>query len=300
LFQPNFGAPLPGPLAVPQRFGTRANEVGIFLVNYIDIGERWHALLGVRRAKFDRTNTVSGAREADSAATTPNFGLVYNVSPSLSLYASAGRSFEPNGGQAVDGSFFDPRRGTNIEVGLKGDAFDRRIHYTAALFELVEDNRTTADLNNPNFSVLTGEITVQGAELEVTAAVTPRLSLIGALTLLDARVTRSNDGLVGNRPSNAPRITGGVRLAYRADGGWRFGGTLSHVGQRKVSEWEQVNVPGYTRLDLDASLQLAPHWTLSAALENVFDKNYIATARFGTQILTGRPRTLTVSARYEF
>ncbi len=226
--------------------------------------------------------------------------LVYDVSPSLSIYASASRSFAVNDGVTVSGNFFDPRRGTNKEVGLKGDAFGKRFNYTAAAFEVVQDNITNADPNNLGFSILTGEVTVKGLEFDVSAELTNRLTLIGALTLMDAEITKNIEGRRGNTPANSPRVTGALRLSYRADGSLRLGGTLSHVGKRQVSEFDQIDVPGYTRLDLDASWRATPRWTLSATLENVLDKDYIASARFGSQIQTGRPRTLTLNARYDF
>lgn len=300
VFAPNFGAPLPSPLATPQRFGTDASEHAYYLTDYVDFGERWHALFGLRHTSFERKNSVSGATQADSRSTDPTLGLVYDVSPSLSLYASASRSFAVNGGQSVNGDFFGPRRGTNKEIGLKGDALNKRVHYTAAAFEVVQDNITNSDPNNPGFSILTGEVTVKGLEFDVSAELTNRLTLIGALTLMDAEITKNTEGRQGNTPANSPRVTGALRASYRADGGLRFGGTLSHVGKRQVSEFDQIDVPSYTRLDLDASWRVTPRWTLSAALENVFDKDYIASARFASQIQTGRPRTLTLNAKYDF
>ena len=69
---------------------------------------------------------------------------------------------------------------------------------TAALFDTIQQNVLTADPTNVIFSVQTGEVRVRGIELEARGNVTRELEIIGAYSKLDPKVTKSNDGFVGN------------------------------------------------------------------------------------------------------
>lgn len=267
----------------------------------VDIGERWHLLGGLRYRSYEFVNT--GNTLAGDSGLSPSLGAVYDLTPQLSVYAGWSRSFEGAFGQDAHGRGFDPQKGEQFELGVKGDAFWKRLFYTLALFDLTQTNVIAADPNNPSFSAPPGEVNVRGVELDVSAQVTKRLSLIGAFTYHDSEIKENNDGFEGQRLANTPELAATLRLSYFATPDLRLGGSFIYVGERQGANFGiPFQVDGYTRLDLDASWRVpqVPGLTLFASVENVLDEGYMLGSRSSTQIQLGRPQTFTLRARYAF
>lgn len=298
---PIAGAPLPAPLTPPRRFLIEEREQGVYFIDHVDIGERWHLLGGLRYGSYEFVST--GNTLSDDSGLSPSLGAVYDLTPQLSVYAGWSRSFEGAFGQDVQGRGFDPQKGEQFEIGVKGDAFGKRLFYTLALFDLTQTNVITADPNNPGFSAPLGKVNIRGVELDLAAQLTDRLGLIAALTYHDSEITENNEGFEGQRLANTPEWAGTLRLSYRATADLRLGGSLIHVGDRQGANFGiPFQVDGYTRLDLDASWRVpqVPGLTLFASVENLLDEDYVLGSRDATQIQLGRPQTFTLRARYAF
>ncbi|MFX9788004.1 TonB-dependent receptor, partial [Acinetobacter baumannii] len=80
-------------------------------------------------------------------------------------YAGYSTSFQPNSDSDVQGRPFSPSRGTQLEAGLRyrPKGFDGL--FTLSLFHAVQRNLTTADPDNPGYSVQTGEVRSRGVEV---------------------------------------------------------------------------------------------------------------------------------------
>ncbi|MEM6433773.1 MAG: TonB-dependent siderophore receptor [Cyanobacteria bacterium P01_D01_bin.115] len=107
-------------------FGT--DSLGIFVQNQIDLTDNLTLLLA-GRWDFVEQSFVDNLEPDFSSIQSPNafspsVGLLYRPIEPLAIYANYARSFQPNFGVAADGSFLDPERGTQYEVGLRGELFD--------------------------------------------------------------------------------------------------------------------------------------------------------------------------------
>lgn len=142
----------------------------------------------------DNLNLLLGSGDAFS----PRLGIVYQPIPDISLYASYSRSFTPTIGTAVDGSSFQPERGTQYEIGVKADLNDR-LATTLALYDLTRSNVATEDPNNPGFRIQTGEQRSQGIELTIGGEVLPGWNIIAGYAYTDTRITEDNTFDEGNR-----------------------------------------------------------------------------------------------------
>ncbi|MHC5828328.1 MAG: TonB-dependent siderophore receptor, partial [Nostoc sp.] len=137
-------------------------------------------------------------------AFSPRLGIVYQPIPPISLYASYARSFNPQIGTALDGSFFQPSVGTQYEVGVKAD-LNQNISTTLAFFDLTLSNVLTQDPVNPDFSIATGKQRSQGIEFSMTGKILPGWNIIGSYAYTDARIEEDNTYKVGNELNNAPK-----------------------------------------------------------------------------------------------
>lgn len=105
-------------------------------------------LAGMRVDKFKVTayNSANGQTTVDSAAPAhvPEVGVLYKVTPHLSVYASYSESFLPlySTSRREDGSYYSPKPQTGVgeDFGVKGSLLDGKLDYTAAIFQVDNTN----------------------------------------------------------------------------------------------------------------------------------------------------------------
>ena len=197
LFDPNYDSLVVQPN--PDLFQEEIIDqtLGIYLQDKIEFTDSLILLAGGR---FDIVNTdIENLAEQTSdfqqeEEFSPRVGIVYKVIPEVSLYASYSRSFVPNFGEiSEDGELFEPRRGTQYEIGAKAE-LNEKISVTLAYFDTTITNVPTSDLNGV-FSVITGEQNSKGVELFATGEILPGWNVIGGYTYNDASIFYNRDGL---------------------------------------------------------------------------------------------------------
>jgi vitamin B12 transporter len=99
------------------------------------------------------------------------------------------------------------------------------------------------------------------------------------------------DSDTGLRQLRRPRQQWALR-AFHDAGAFGVGAALRSVGERP--DFGNVMLPAHTLVDLNVRWQPAPQWTLSASLDNLFDRAYQPTAGFN-----GKPRALFVSLAWQ-
>jgi len=299
VFNPTFGEPLPTDLA-PSRTLFSNTDYGIYIQDFITLG-RFRILAGLRYGWFE--SEFNDTKDPTTTFISPTVGLVYNLTDSASLYASFSQSIQPQLGTLADGSFVDPITATQYEVGAKVNFLNDRLSVTAALFDLTQTNIAETDPNNPDFSILVGEVRSRGLELQVVGEVTDNFSLIAAYTLLDAQITKNTTGLQGNTFVNSPSNSFGLYAKYDFTQGGLRGLSLSsglvYVGDRQGDNYNSFDVPSYVRVDLGASYQLE-NLTFRLGIENLFDTRYVASTVNAANVSQGSPFAITGSISYQF
>ncbi len=281
LFAPVYGTfPLP-PLDFADVAPTRTRQVGILAQDQIKIDNRIVVVAGLRR-DYAKTE-VETAPDAgnDDAAWTRRVGLVYLFNGGLAPYASYSDSFEAITGGDVFGTPFRPKRGRQVEGGLKWSPPDSGFSVTAAAYDLHEKNRLTTDPTNPLNQVQRGEVGIQGAEVEATINL-PAWDLLANYTFTDATVTASSDPddpYLGKRLHSIPEHSAALWAVRRFT--WRGALPLqAGLGVRYVGEtWDgtdTLSVPSTTLVDALFGFTHGP-LRFSVNASNLFDKQYIAT-----------------------
>lgn len=303
VFSPVYGAAVTLAATPASDTLTEAQQLGFYVQDQLKLDGRWVLLVGGRWDKADndahnrRTQTMT---PTDDDAFTGRAGLLYLFDSGLAPYVSYSESFQPASGFDYAGSAFEPTTGQQMEAGVKFEPRGSTASLTLAVYEITQQNVTTTDLDHPGFSTQTGEVRSRGVELEVRADLTESLRLIGAVTRIDAEVTKSNGTDLGRVPMGVPDGTASLWADYRVSGGLAAGLGLG-AGVRFVDKsYNNTNVwrvPSYTVLDAGVNYQF-DRWYLGANLKNVFDKNYLAACTFAC--FYGDERTLTVTARYDW
>jgi len=307
LFNPVYGVGDPrAGLAPRDNESIKASQLGVYAQQQSKFGQHWVLTAGLRHdeARSDSLKHLTGVRsDRDDNQWTGRLGLNYVAANGLAPYASVSTSFEPTAYSYFDGRPFEPTTGKQVELGIKYQPPGKRLLLTAAVFDLKQQNVATQDpdqINHPGGLVQTGEIASKGLEVEASGELTPALRVRGALTLTDAKVTRSNRAAeIGLHPADVPESMLSLWADYSfrtpALQGWTVG-----LGARYVSgthdETNLVETPARTLVDALVGYRTGD-WQLALNVTNLLDKTYINSCRTSL-CWYGRPREVRLTARY--
>ncbi|MGE8045400.1 TonB-dependent siderophore receptor [Pseudomonas monteilii] len=310
LFEPVLGQPRPALTRTTTHDRENLKTWAAFVQDQVTLTERLKALAGVRFERFehDYDDKLSDARDFSNgqSGVTPRVGLMYDLTETLALYATASRSFKPNSGTSLQGGGFDPEKGKSYEVGMKWESLDRQLSVYAAVYHTVKENVLTRDPNDPTgtYSVAAGEVRSRGFDLNIAGNLTPEWRVIGGYAYVDAEVTRDNTLARGTRLANIPRNSFSLLNTYEfQDGvakGLGLGVGFKHVddraGQTAASTYTMDH---YSVADLLSFYTVNEHVRLNLDVKNVFNTRYDEGA-FNTYVYPGAPRTVQAGVSYTF
>jgi catecholate siderophore receptor len=280
----------------------------VYAQDQLAIGQRWHALIGVRGDRYvqrldDRSLPNVDLRRVD-VNWSPRAGLVFQPTRATSIYTSVSRSFQPSGeglSLAVNAAELKPEISRNLEVGAKADLFGGRVTATAAVFRLDRTNIKTTDPIDPTRLVLVGRQRTDGVELAFDGRVTDRLTAHAGYAWLGASVLQSNTvssgvRIEGNRPGLVPAHSANAWASFAATDRWTLGGGITPTGDRFTSNDNLVTLPAYLRADAMTSYAVR-NWEVALNVHNLLNARYYETAGSNFQIYPGTPRELLLTLR---
>jgi iron complex outermembrane receptor protein len=190
-----------------------------------------------------------------------------------------------------------------VETGVKVDW--GTFTTTASLFRITQP-ATGADPITNIFSA-SGEQRNQGFEFNFFGAVTPGVRLLGGVTLIDDRLTKTNSPLTeGNRPYGVPDVQANLGAEWDTPfvRNLTLTGRVIYTASQFVNQTNTQSIPEWTRVDLGARYV----WerpggkpiTLRADVINVANKNYWAAYSFSTSLVQNPARTFLLSAAIDF
>lgn len=303
LFDPVYGAVDPSTYdQIPFRtsFSEQERE-GVYLLDELTVGPVI-AVLGIRHDNYDdrsETDAFSGSDETIRA------GLVYRVTPEVSLFGQYAESFEPQdiGSQnPLAGGPFDPIAGDIYEGGIKTALIGGRIQSTLTAYRIRRTNilqvDPRGDPGNDGVDDLVsfGEITSKGVEFDLAADLTPNWVATVAYAYNDTRITEDTGtgGFamnIGDRFANAPEHQLGFWTRYqfpRRGIAVAFGG--DYVSERLSIDGQRVKP--YMIFDASLIWERGP-WRTLVRVDNLFDKTYAASGFIErTGHFPGEPRTV--------
>lgn len=276
---------------------------------------------------------TTGEREDDDLIY--RLGARYEATDDLMFYATYSTGFRSGGFSIRAGApefllpGYSPETIKNLEGGVKGTFFDRRVRAAVTLFHMsYEDMQQELQIARPTGTQSTvinaAEATLQGIELETTALLSETLSLDFNLGLLDAeydefvgQAFEDTDQFTDNSNLDlrrAPDVTYTVALNYDQEL------TVGRLRGRVAYNWRDdyegsvTNFPG-TQIDsfglLDASLTYSrDNWSVGIFGRNLTDEDeyshnfVVAPFTTGAALWTFAsprpPRTFGVEFTYNF
>lgn len=255
-------------------------------------------------------------------ATTPQGTLEWRPNEAFMVYASAARGFKGGGWDFIPPTplaatiSFEPEEVVNYELGIKTDLLERRLRVNAAVFQMDYTDLQAQRTDLVCLCLITsnaGKARIEGAEIELTAAVTNTLTLRAAGSFLDPKYIDYDDrrGNVynGKVMQRTPKTKYNLGLDYAmGTGEWSEGITLrvNYSHQSKIF-WAPDNIsyePAYGLLDASVRIQKpGSNWMLTLWGKNLDDQLY---SQLGLPFLGdlvevwGPPRTYGVDFTYSF
>jgi iron complex outermembrane receptor protein len=236
---------------------------------------------------------------------------------------SYSESFQPTGataGMTADKSALKPTTGQQVEGGIKYQPTWMPALFTAAVFDIKQQNVTTKDPNNTAFVVQTGEVESRGFELEAKLSLLPNFNLAAAYTYLDVSNTKSNTtapGIYGGTfltqglaPVSIPRNSASLWADYTFTngpmGGFKFGGGVRFVGETYGDAANSFTVAPFTLFDAAVSYDFGyarsdlKGVVLSVNAQNLFDKYYVSGSAASAACYYGAARTVMTKLSYRW
>ncbi|MGV3572167.1 MAG: TonB-dependent siderophore receptor [Ramlibacter sp.] len=286
VYNPVYGGYTPGPLA--RNPGSGLRQVGVYLQDQMRIGN-WIVVAGLRHDRA--TNTLEGAPDDDTRATTRRLGVLYAMDNGWSPYLSYSESFTPVGGLDFFNRRFRPLRGRQLEAGVKYEPADRGLSFSAAVYKLEEKNQRVPDPANPLNTLQAGVTKNDGVELEFKG----RLS---ATTELIAHYNYTNvDPALEGLPQHQAAVWGKWRFSIAGVPGFSVG-----AGVRSMSSFRDGAGPTVDAVALADGLLAyeTASWRYALNVNNIADKRYASTCLGRGDCWFGARRTVIASATYRF
>jgi len=289
--------------------------------------DKWVLSGGVRHSRVDfdvKDRYLSNGDDSggtDFRHTTPLVGVLYKISPTLNVYASAARGFET---PTMNESFYSgtgggfnfalaPSIGTHLEAGVKAMVASG-VRVNAALFQVKTKDELVVDASSGGrTSYRNASATLrQGGELSVDAELGGGWNARMALSMLHAIY----DEGFGTVPQGS-RLPGIAKTSFFGELGWkeaagRYGAALETIANSRVYADDSNSAtpaPGYGIVNarVQANQQLGG-WRLRqfARLNNLFDRDYVGSVIVGDanrryyEAAPGRNWALGISAQYQF
>ncbi|PHH41924.1 TonB-dependent receptor [Pseudomonas putida] len=310
LFNPNRELRHTGSMQVFSDSHTEVESRAVYVQDQLRLDDQWQLLAGLRYDTFDieSTNQLKNLTEdRDSHSTSPRFGIVWTPLQNHSFYASWSKTFSPVGGGLIgitpgaagNSNDLSPELTKQKEIGVKSDWLDDRLSTTLAVYDLELYNRRTSDPNDPTLTVMTGLQRSRGVELTATGKLVGNWYMRGGVGVQDTTIEKDNNGLEGKRVNNVAKHNGSLFLTWKPEMGWYGETGLTLVGQRYADNANTTVLPGYGRWDALVGYRFKD-WDLRAALNNITDREYYASATSQYQIQPGAPRSVVMTGTYSF
>ncbi|MEO3677858.1 TonB-dependent siderophore receptor [Rheinheimera sp. FR7-31] len=320
LYNPVYGQVdnLPTEANIADNPSSTTYQAGVYLQDNMKIADKWLVSAALRRDRAT-TNPQNGVSTTQNA-TTGRLGLMYLFDSGISPYISFSESFEPLLGTDAYGKAFVPKKGQQLEAGVKYQPKGTEHLLTAAVFDITEQNRTTTlsavqasdpAVINPNGQVQDGEVTSKGIELEAQLAWS-ELDIYASYAYIDAYVSQSNTvGELGATLSAQPEHLASVWATWRPAvlQNWQFGAGVRYVGetsdgtayveQNGVVLNDPLTTDSYTLFDAMVGYNFGDY-QLSLQAQNITDKTVITSCLARGDCFYGQRRAISANLRYNF
>lgn len=290
-------------------------QSGLYAATRLSMSDRLKVVLGARISDYNRQGFwfVREQDFGDDGVVVPYAGVLYDLAPQHTLYASYTEIFLPQ--EALDRNFnsLDSILGKSMEVGLKSRFFDGALQTTVAYFDILQDN-----LAQPDGEPITldgGGIFQPFKEAEGAQSKGYEMEMVGRLLEgwdVSFSYTHFNVEDAAGQPVNTQHPDEMLKLysTYRFAGNWDGFTIAGGVNWQTDNYSETVNpvteLPerltqgSYSLVSLMLRYEFSADLALQLNVDNALDETYFSQIGFFDQSEFGKPRDIALSVNYRF
>jgi iron complex outermembrane receptor protein len=248
-------------------------------------------LLAGLRYSYQQTGsevyTYSTSKTAETinfdGAFSPRFGLVYQPSPSHSLFASYANSFTINSGVDINNQALPPSLIDQYEIGLKNELFGGLLSANVTAYRILNNNLAQNSLINATtysyVKELAGSVQSEGVELDLMSKPLFGFSFQAGYSFNETKYVKSNTYIEGSLLKYNPRHTANAGISYRRNG-FQAGITTVYIGERFAGRstrvavandaYRLIQLPDYLQADFTAAYRFR-NIAIRAKVANIGD-----------------------------
>lgn len=275
---------------------------------------------------YDYYNT-DGSYNSGSSGTvnhkfTPYLGLVYDITPEWTAYASYAKLFDPQWGDyALSGKQIPNATGTNREIGLKGELYNGALNLLLSAYK-VDLSHSAEEMNSPYDDDCPSSPTggacyydtnkkIQGIDFEANGQILPGWQLGGGYTYTDTKVqwpgaADSNFNGFTITPRHMIKLFSSYDVTSKLTlgGGVNFQTKELSIGNSSDGHGSGSNDTqvqhAYSLWNAFGRYRFTPHIAGQINVDNLFDKKYWPNRAATSKWMYGEPRSITVSLKADY
>ncbi|MGA0555836.1 TonB-dependent siderophore receptor [Larkinella sp. VNQ87] len=260
---------------------TKLSTYSAYASDVLNLGSRLIVMLSLRIDRFVNnptvTNGVAGKNDYRQTAVSPKLGFVYQLLPDqVSVFGNYMNGFQnvapvvqPDGTTSV----FKPLNANQWEVGVKADAFNRKLSGSLSYYDIAIRNATRVE---NNFTLQDGSQKSKGYEVELIANPVTGLNIVAGYAKNENKVVKAAD-YVGNFVAQTPTDFANFWVTYKFSGkalhnlGLGFGG--NYVSDCYFDAANRITIPEYTLLNASVFFD-QPKWRVTLKGNNLTNETY--------------------------
>jgi outer membrane receptor for ferric coprogen and ferric-rhodotorulic acid len=294
----------------------KTQQYGLWGVARLNLADSLKLIVGTRVSWYGYWDTTGVQTMEENSVLSPYAGIVYDLNKQISVYASYSDIFKPQSDKDRTGNVLEPVVGSNYEIGIKGEFFNKRLNAAAAVFRLEQTNLSAMDEEfgiSPVCAdaygdwycyIAQGKVISEGVDLSLNGALSSNWNIGAGYTYLRSEYGAGEQK--GDRyEARIPAHTFRLSSTYRIPGSnWTVGGNLrAQSSTYRVYNGgggdAKIEQSGFTLLGLMAKYQINQQAEFNITANNVFDKRY-RYPNTTTASQYGEPRSVFASLRYRF
>lgn len=242
------------------------------------------------------------ARNAEAVDTSPYFGIVYDLNPSTSLFASYTKTFQPQYLAKQDGSIMSPVSGVSKEIGVKNSFSNKKLTSSVSLFDTEQNNLAEVAGYDVNFKAyhVGKDTTSKGIQADIAGNLTDNWQANLGYVQFELKDKDGNQFRTFTpkkmvRLATTYKVPAIKGLKVGADVKWQD----DVHAQASLGKVEQNS---YALIGLMAGYDVSDKVNVSANVYNLTDEKYLSSLYWGSygQGFYGAPRTVLMSVNWKY
>jgi len=272
----------------------------VFIASRFNLADEFKLVAGANHTKAETSGNSYGVSSIKNASkTTPYLGLVYELTPSVSAYASHTEIFNPQSEVDASGKTLDPVKGKGDELGVKAELFDRKLNLSAAVFKIRQNNAAEQAGYVGTKAYYRGiDATSQGFEFDASGELAKGWNLSAGYTQLSLKGGDDKD-VKTYVPRKLFRLSTTYQLPFLPQA--KVGGSMNWQSDtfRDEGSGNVIRQGSYAVLNLMARYEVNPNLSIALNLNNVSDQKYL-TSLYWSQSYYAAPRNGSVTVNWKY